>query len=256
MSGTVTREAVTINFSPSKQMYSFGKAQRFNEIKSKNDCFYYNLPNVRDKRSTSIGYGVKSDFSKPIPGRSSNIYDVPREFDLNRYNSPQFTFGLGREKCKTKNDLRKDNYPGPGNYNTKPRFGTDGKKFSIAGKMSVGEKDQSFPGPGAYGFMCINEQGKYPDSSLNNSPRFGFGFDKMKRFNESFNKNPGPGQYRTMCSIDGIGKIFTSRYGSNLGKSLGIKHKDLSCSMATPGPGSYNVFSEFEGFEKNEASRR
>lgn len=250
MSTTISKEAVTINFSPSKQMYSFGKAGRFSDKNNKSDTCYYNLPNVLDKRATSIGYGVKSDFSKPIPGRSNNIYNIPREFDLKRYNSPQYTFGLGRENCKTTDSLSKANYPGPGNYNTVPHFGDNSKKFSLAGRMSIGNKDQGFPGPGAYSYMCINEQGKYPYSLFTNSPRCGFGLDQMKRFNYAYNNNPGPGHYKTLCSIDGVGKVFSSRYESNLGKSLGIKHKDLSSSMNTPGPGAYNVFSEFEGFEK------
>ena len=49
--------------------------------------------------------------------------------------------------------------------------------------------------------------------------------------------------------IKGNGIIYNSRYNTNLGKTMGWKLNELSKS-ATPGPGAYEFFSDFEGFYK------
>ena len=54
-----------LNHSKSKYMYSFGRAQRFPKISNAfSGQFFYNLPSMKMKRSTSIGYGTKYDFTK------------------------------------------------------------------------------------------------------------------------------------------------------------------------------------------------
>ena len=61
-----------LNHSKSKYMYSFGKAQRFPPINNSFGSVYkfYNLPSVRTKRSTSIGYGTKYDFTRDAKSKS------------------------------------------------------------------------------------------------------------------------------------------------------------------------------------------
>ena len=59
------------------------------------------------------------------------------------------------------------------------------------------------------------------------------------------NKVPGPGEYTPKISIDGTGSIYSSRYKSNIAKSIGGRLKELSNKNVTPGPGSYMAFSEF-----------
>ena len=53
-----------LNSSPSKFRYSFSKDDRFAKINSNCPLAYYNVNDVRGKRSTSFGYGIKSDFTK------------------------------------------------------------------------------------------------------------------------------------------------------------------------------------------------
>lgn len=54
-----------LNNSVSKQMYSFPKAKRFDEKVNKSLCDkLYDLPDIKDKRSTSIGYGQKTDVTQ------------------------------------------------------------------------------------------------------------------------------------------------------------------------------------------------
>ena len=49
--------------------------------------------------------------------------------------------------------------------------------------------------------------------------------------------------------IKGNGIIYSSRFYTCLGKSIGLKLNDLNESD-TPGPGAYEFFSDFEGFYK------
>ena len=52
----------SIDNSPSKQKYSFPKAERFPKISIYGAMSFYNLPNVRTKRSTTLGYGSRYNF--------------------------------------------------------------------------------------------------------------------------------------------------------------------------------------------------
>ena len=58
-------EASAINNSKGKARYTFGKNPRFsyNGKKPINDTVGYDLPDVKSMRSTSFGFGRKSDFS-------------------------------------------------------------------------------------------------------------------------------------------------------------------------------------------------
>ena len=61
--------------------------------------------------------------------------------------------------------------------------------------------------------------------------------------------NPAPNNYFPESMIKGNGVIYNSRYYTSLGKTMGARLNDLSKS-ATPGPGAYEFFSDFEGFYK------
>ena len=71
----------SLNDSSTKQAYSFGKAIRF-KPNLKKDSFYkfYNLPEIRSHRGTSLGYGKKATSS--LVGCGSNqLYAAPSYFD-------------------------------------------------------------------------------------------------------------------------------------------------------------------------------
>ena len=243
---------VIINTSSSKQMYSFPKAERFGQRKQGYDCFYYNLPSMMSKRGTSIGYGTKVDLGKKQSGRSDQMYNIPREFDLNRSGSPKYSFGLSRDICYLPGQAKPNkSNPGPGNYSPNKPFGSDACKFSIFGRRSTDNNKTNFPGPGSYSYLQINENGRYPVSSFENSPRPGFG-SAQRNFGGAYNKYPGPGSYKSQAFINGNGIVYNSNYRSNLGKSMGAKLNSGfgGSSSRTPGPGSYDFFSDFEGFNR------
>ena len=243
----LTKVNVNINSSSSKQMYTIPKAERFKYSKMGVDSIY-NLPSVMEKRSAGLGYGQKNDFTKGgMRGKTDSIYNIPREFDLNRRygNSPKYTFGTGRENMIIPS-TKIPNYPSPNQYNPYKVFGADSLKYSMRGRYDLRNKYDT-PGPGSYKQMGINDQGKYPSSELANSVQNRF--SGAERFKYDYNKYPGPGAYKSNFLINGNGIIYNSRYASNVGKSISGRFNYKSGEV-TPGPGAYEFFSDFEGFNK------
>lgn len=87
-----------LNHSTAKMMYSFPKTQRFNYGFGKNSSktFHYNLPEVKNFRGTSIGFGIKSDFTKTNDINKVPFYDNKRRFDSNNSRSPAYSMGISR----------------------------------------------------------------------------------------------------------------------------------------------------------------
>ena len=112
-----------LNHSKSKYMYSFGKAQRFPTIgKNYGGSFFYNLPEVRMRRTTSLGYGNKYDFTLDAKSKSPVFYNFKSDFDQKNPNGPKYSFGLGRDRMYKSFDMAG---PGPAKYNTLKPFGRD-----------------------------------------------------------------------------------------------------------------------------------
>ena len=90
--------ASPINKSKSKHTYSFSKAQRFNDLKNRGSkTFHYETPEVKNRRSTSMGYGKKYDFIIKHINKQTPFYDLPSEFNKKKPKSPAFSFGIGRQ---------------------------------------------------------------------------------------------------------------------------------------------------------------
>ena len=63
-------------------------------------------------------------------------------------------------------------------------------------------------------------------------------------------KYPGPGAYNFENLLKGNGVIYNSKFTSNNAKTMGMKLKWIKSKFITPGPGSYETFSEFQGFNR------
>jgi len=87
-----------LNHSKSKMMYSFPKTERFNYGygKKSSKTFHYNLPDVRDFRGSSIGYGKKSDFTKTNDINKVPFYEYKDCFNIRSSGSPAYTMGISR----------------------------------------------------------------------------------------------------------------------------------------------------------------
>ena len=246
----ISKRNVIINSSTSKAMYRFPKAERFHPTKKDNSSFFYNLPSVANNRSTSIGYGTKTNFVPSTNGRSTNIYNIPREFDLNAKNngSPKYTFGYGRDVCRVPKTKDEKNTPGPNSYSPYKKFGENALHYSMSFRHNQPNPNYNNPGPGTYKFQQLNKEGKYGTSILRNSTLSKF--PQAERFRYNYNKYPGPGTYQDENLMKGNGKVFNSKFTTNLGKTMGMRLSKIGEKLITPGPGAYDFFSDFEGFGK------
>ena len=259
----LSKRKVIINTSTSKQMYSFPTSKRFADFIRDDSTFFYNIRTPFTKRSTSLGYGSKAIFTDknqfPGPGTYNNL---PYINTKGRYanselpNTQQNKFGYA-ERFKNSKTLSNET-PSPDLYSPESMIKGNGIVYNSRYKSNlgwsmgkklgeIGEKLIT-PGPGAYNHMNMNTKGKFPSSLLSNSIQNKFSKDIRFKPVEN-NGNPGPDAYSPERMIKGNGVIYNSRYANNLGKTIGIRFNNLSQSV-TPGPGSYEFFSDFEGFYK------
>ena len=253
----------SLNTSTTKQAYSFGKANRF-QLKTKQSDFsfhFYDLPSLLSTRSTSLGYGKKGDYSRNNMGCGSNKLSPPISyFDPKKHNSPSFSFGL--EKRLKKN---KDFSPGP-KYLCRISFDKDVPSY-IFGKEGLNNYDSiklkknfSFLGPGAYFNEKNHELSKSYTSNLINSGNIVIGNEKRFK-NLVKNDTPGPGQYNIPGLINEKGFLYNSKYSSIpaksfLGNKNNISGKNIKRIDFSPGPGSYNFFSIFEGYSRENRGKK
>lgn len=181
------------------------------------------------------------------------------DFDGKKYQHPAYTFGIARQYyekvyCEA-SSFGDKSVPGPGNYNFLKQFGSDASKYSLYGKGYIKNSSKlKVPGPGEYSSVAINPNGRYPISKMKNATGIVWSSSKAKRFNYLKNPNPGPGQYDNKSLISGSGNIFLSKYRSSTAKTIGAKTKIIIGGAGkTPGPGSYQAFSEFGIYESKHA---
>ena len=178
------------NASPTKFMYSFGRAERFPPLKrtGKSDTFY-TLPSVRMNRTAGFGFGNKSDFTKRTNSHTEFV-NVKRDFDIGNQRGLKYSFGVGRDAFGAQSipgykNIDK-NIPGPGKYKVRKDFGSDALKFSmysICGQRGWTNKNMNNPAPGTYKPVVeINPKGKYPVSNISNIKVSNFGLSRVNRF--------------------------------------------------------------------------
>ena len=252
----LSKRKVGINTSTSKQMYKFGKQIRFGSFKKPYDAFFYNLPPVQDRFTTTFGYGKKFDITKNVmKDKSHSYYDVPREFDLKRRNTPQYSFGKGRDICK-KPELKIETItPGVGSYNLRKELGSDALKFSIFGREWDHRRISPShalitPGPGHYEeVLKMNGKGRYSSSLYTNTRIIKFiGPERGKVID---NKYPPPWAYELGTMFNKTGLQFTSKFNSTMAKTMSDRPKDFYLPYKQspfPGPGAYDSFSDFTGY--------
>lgn len=252
----LSKRKVGINTSTSKQMYKFGKQRRFGSFKKPYDALFYDLPSVQDNFTTTFGYGKKFDFTKNVMrDKTHSYYDIPREFDLKRRNTPQFSFGKGRDICK-KPELKIESFtPGVGTYNLRKELGSDALKFSIFGREWDHRRISPShalitPGPGHYEeVLKMNGKGRYSSSLYTNTRSIKFiGPEKGKVINNNY---PPPWAYELGTMFNRTGLQFTSKFNSTIAKTMSDRPKDFYLpykKSSFPGPGTYDSFSEFTGY--------
>ena len=176
------------NHSLAKMLYTFPKSIRFKNLKQNNRPMAYDLPSTQMTRTTTLGWGERSDFTR---GRRAPIfYKVKRDFDEGTQLGPMYTLGQAREvykKVYNPNNHQADAcVPGPGTYDVKDTLGEEMPKYSMGTRAYTDENKgrRGFPGPGTYqNKLEITEEGLVPVSTIENVRQLNFGLYKDKRFN-------------------------------------------------------------------------
>ena len=239
-----------LNNSSTKQAYSFGRAIRFKNSEKKDNLFhFYDIPEKKSNRGTTLGYGKKCNYSQIIGCGSNQLYAAPSYFDPNKHNAPVYSFGVSRPQGS-----KQEQSPGP-IYNTSKKFGEGipSYVFGTSGmKKNKSNRSSSVPGPGAYYNEKNHNLSVNSSSSLINSANIVIGKEKRFRI-VGKDKTPGPGEYNIPGLINDTGMInFNSKYVSIPARSFLGKRNEykLRKQESSPGPGSYNFFSIFEGYSK------
>lgn len=240
------------NASPTKFMYSFGKAPRFKPINKKGKCdTFYELPSCKMSRTCSMGFGIKSDFTKDNY-RGTEYISIKRDFDKGNQRGLKYSFGLSRDKfakqvCPGYANLDK-NVPGPAKYNVIKTTGSESPYYTLHIKCGYDKwvnRKMNNPGPGTYEpVVRINSEGKYPLSKISNIKANNFGIAKEDRWRGyKGNGVPGPNAYKADKTL--MGDIYNSKYQSGPLITMASHLPKFGYKNDYPGPGYYLKFSEF-----------
>lgn len=245
-----------LNNSSTKQAYSFGRAIRFKSSEKKDNTYqFYNIPEKKDLRATSLGYGKKCNYNQIVGCGSNKLYAAPSYFDPSQHNAPVYSFGVSRPTQR-----KEEQSPGP-KYNCRTKI-QEGIPSYIFGKSGMKKNRKmrrisSLPGPGAYYNERNHKLSESFSSNLMNSANIIIGHEK-RFLNPLKDRTPGPGEYEIPGLITKSGMLYNSKYVSIPARSfLGGKNERLVRKKDTsPGPGQYNFFSIFEGYTREFVSKK
>lgn len=253
-----------LNTSVSKMQYSFPKSPRFpRDTRAVSTHAFYELPPITAKRTTTLGYGTKYDFTKnAVNNPPPNAYSVPDLFTPPNKKSG-YSFGLSRDAMLVTGGqyVGDKNSPGPGAYDTR-NINKVVISYTFKGRTTAPEgltTARTVPGPGAYPLLStLTPKGKYFVSKFKDSgapiipPARSARFPANKQSND-----PSPVTYRLEDTINPKGSYYLSKFKSSGVRTFGNAARSSSQSQfhAVPGPGSYRMPSDFgyyEGTSKTE----
>ena len=235
----------SIDNSPSKQKYSFPKAERFPKISIYGAMSFYNLPSVKNERATSFGYGSRYNFCPKDSETTPSCYNFCYGVQSKQPYAPKYSFGLGRENIK--NNFTEAT-PGPGKYYSPLKsLGKDGPKYSMKGKhLNSLYRISDSPGPAAYDpHTKMNAKGVFGIAGFKNVKSYDFSKGIQDRFKYDKDITPGPSEYNKNKSL--IGNIYDSRFRSTHGIHMVFRH-DVKDKDNYPGPGAYERYGDFYKF--------
>ncbi|OMJ68979.1 hypothetical protein SteCoe_33427 [Stentor coeruleus] len=242
--GHYDQDINNVNAKDRSPAYKLGTAARIEEKK----LLQNPGPGQYDTRSKDLGpqwgFGSESrskDFKAENPGPGA--YELPGSLSKNGFSI------AGR-----KQDITKDNFPGPGSYDIHDRPKSPTWTLSKSPNSKAINLSQSIsPGPGAYdpkdsqneGGPVFGTSNRSPLSKsqitpgpgayivgdkVSNSPSYTM---SSKNFTKNTSNNPGPGQYDP--------KLYENNPKWSVGKGKKGFDYGLNKSSSLPGPGLYDV---------------
>ena len=241
------------NDSPTKALYSFPNAERFNKGTKQGTCmvaFYDIDPKLyKNSRATSLGKGGKYDFTKNGKGNPGpNAYFPINNTIMSEMKNGK-SFGVSRDKI-TNNGLTQilknsSLIPGPGTYN--PALLKSYQTVSFHIKPESKKSPLSEIGPGSYKINSTFEPNKPIFNSKHQSVKgVKFGNPSKISKNKDENSNYLPPVYDMTYAINVKGNYYNSKYSNSKCRSFGKSTRDSKGKAnMTPGPGQYKMPSEF-----------
>lgn len=208
--------------------YSMGKSNRislFDKSKDNKDNkvgpgYYTTKPSAENSKK---GYSMKGS-ERVI--HSINKVPGPGEYEpTNYFGKTWYKKGIPQHDKRETFQIKKENIPGPGAYNTKSDFDSKKKNgISIRGKPIYSDSN-GVPGPGEYSISETDSKGK------KGGPQFSMGKEKRQFFGIEDNKNNiGPGMYDVK-----------EPKGTSKGYAFSKEEKFSGPISTTPGPGYYKI---------------
>lgn len=259
-----------VNYSPTKQLYSFSKAQRFGSSKLNFNCkaeFYtINEKIFRTQRTCSLGKGDRYDFSKTNRNAPPPNSYFPKNQCIEAEKSKGFSFGLSRDSCPQlgivpflKSDAQK---PGPGAYT--PILPKSGKVPTFHIRLSNTKTKNENIGPGKYDVVSSFQPSKPILNSKFRSAK-NTKFAPIREIHQNENKTGDDKNRRSAApmflfdktyQINKNGIFFNSKYKNSMCRYFG--KEDRQCFKQFndyPGPGNYRQPSEFGFYESSRACK-
>eukprot|EP00347_Sterkiella_histriomuscorum_P001355 403372352 len=268
MMGQTFTEKNPLNLSKSKMMFSFSKAQRFNDSKSINPNVSYHIrgkyDNLRRESGSGRAFGSTDRF-RYYPRNdqeSGQVTPSPAKYEQKGFFSPKsqskaFSFGLSKEQMKKVHlqiieKQAAEKLPGPGNYEPISTFGKVGPKFSMSPKSAL--KDSALPGPGFYNQPdLVGKESSVKMTSNIKSPRSTKFPQAQDRFIVPTQHLPqcGPGSYNPKDRLNENHRslyrsVARAVFGRDERRALEDRHQR---NIDIPGPGMYELPSEFGRYE-------
>lgn len=164
------------SFTSTDYSFSFPKSQRFRRLVKEKTSTFYTIPTGFNKRSTSFGFGRRSELILKTDAPSPDKYNP----DIN--DSRGITISRAGKGGRLK--TTPVNSPGPGTYSITPN--QEGPKYTMFQKYSKKVPEET---PSSF-----NYNPNFKIGMKNNYGGIGFGFGK-KREEIKKDNSPGPGSY-------------------------------------------------------------
>ncbi len=191
--------------------WKFAKSPRFPKIRNLTEFNNFEeLPSLLDQKSTSFGFGSKSQVLEIQTKRSAefpspNSYRIKSEFGTNKTKGKSFGLSFSAyAKTYVPNctwvppEIAKD-YPGPGQYLTPNLPEPKKPRITIKRRLKMFNEGLGMDVPSSSHYR--------PITTLQESARYRkitFGFGTKHDFTKVTNQNPGPGAYKVMSKFDKI----------------------------------------------------
>ena len=152
------------------------------------------------------------------------------------------------------------NQPGPGRYQFSKTFGAQGLNFSMASKLpherQALDRSKKLPGPGSYDANDMTGK-NLNNSTFRTNEQFSIGKDGRFQVPTKTFGSPSPDAYNPLNNLNqNYNSTFQKSAQAVFGKNTSsVIDQHYNLKKGSPGPGKYNRFSEFDGYQGGQTAK-